>query len=111
MKKIVFISLILVASVNVFAKGSAELAKAEKSTAAIEGTVVDANTGESLVGVKVEVAGTVLFTDFDGKFKLDKANSEELTLACSLVSYKNYNQKVELNGKAKSLTIKLQEVE
>jgi len=46
------------------------------------GTVVDKDTKESLVGVKIESKDTVIYTDFDGKFKIGND-----TLVISYISY------------------------
>ena len=51
------------------------------------GTVIDATSGESLVGVNIRVKGSDrgTITDLDGKFKLEVTNKTELE--CSYIGY------------------------
>lgn len=53
------------------------------------GTVIDATSGESLVGVNIRVKGSDrgTITDLDGKFKLEVTNKTELE--CSYIGYKS----------------------
>ena len=53
------------------------------------GTVIDAASGESLVGVNIRVKGSDrgTITDLDGKFKLEVTNKTELE--CSYIGYKS----------------------
>ncbi len=62
---------------------------AKATTTSISGTITDAATGESLVGVKVvlEELNTVVYTDFDGKFEFDGVNNGVYTLSADYVSY------------------------
>lgn len=55
----------------------------------IYGTVVDAETGETLVGVNVVIEGTMTgkSTDIDGKFSLESIEPGIYTLVASYVSY------------------------
>ena len=70
-------------------------AKSNKSKAtvvaqtSINGSVMDAVTGETLVGVEVKLEGTDLktYTDFDGQFTFDKVNVGDYTVNAKLISY------------------------
>jgi len=55
----------------------------------ISGKVVDNN--ESLTGVKIILDGkeVVVYTDFDGNFKLENILSGEHTISLSLITYNN----------------------
>lgn len=59
-------------------------------TTSISGTITDAATGESLVGVKVvlEELNQVAYTDFDGNFEFDQVNNGVYTVSTDYVSYK-----------------------
>ena len=74
----------------------------------IEGTVVDAATGEPLIGTNVLVKGsnTGTITDIDGTFQLHWDGSGEMTLAVSYVGY--VSQEIIFdNVKDRKLAIKL----
>ncbi len=55
----------------------------------IEGTVVDATTGNPLIGTSVLIKGTNTgsITDKDGTFRLQWDGSDEMTFAVSYVGY------------------------
>ena len=75
-------------------------------TLTVQGTVVDAKTGEPIIGANVIAKGTVAgaATDFDGKFQLSVSKDAVLT-----VSYIGYeSQEVAVNGQTK-LTVRLKE--
>ncbi len=59
-------------------------------TTSISGTITDAATGESLVGVKVvlEELNTVVYTDFDGRYEFPKVGKGTYTVSTDYVSYK-----------------------
>ena len=75
-------------------------------TLTVQGTVVDAKTGEPIIGANVIAKGTAAgaATDFDGKFQLSVSKDAVLT-----VSYIGYeSQEVAVNGQTK-LTVRLKE--
>lgn len=55
----------------------------------ITGTVVDANSGETLVGVNVFIEGTLIgkSTDLDGNYTIDNVEPGSYTLVASYISY------------------------
>lgn len=71
----------------------------------IKGTVLDAKTGEPIIGANVVVKGTTngIITDFDGNYTLTAPVGSVL-----LISYIGY-QPIEVKAAATSQTIKLQE--
>jgi len=71
----------------------------------ISGTITDATTGETIIGVNVRLEGTTIgtVTDVNGKFSLNISKPEGIVV----VSYMGYNsQRVTLNGQT-VLDIKL----
>ena len=73
MKKILIGFLSLLLTVAVTAKENEvkkESATDTPASVALVGSITDANSGESLVGVEVKIEGTDLktYTDFDGSF-------------------------------------------
>lgn len=67
-------------------------------TTTVTGQLVDAKTGESLVGATVLVEGTTqaMVTDIDGGFKLNVAPNA--TLVFKFVGYVEHKQKVDKKG-------------
>ena len=120
MKKILNILLlgILITGFNVYAIGDKDKKDKEKkditSTAPesiqIHGQVLDAITGEALVGVAVKLEGTqkVVYTDFEGKFRLNSIKPGNYKLYLELISYRKEieNIKMEFNNK-QSIKIQL----
>ncbi len=75
-------------------------------TKAITGTVIDAATGEPVIGASVVERGTTngVITDVDGEFKLEVPSESVL-----LISYVGYiNQEIKIAGKT-SIDVSLQE--
>lgn len=58
-------------------------------TVTVNGNVTDAVTGETLVGVKVELEGTSkkVYTDFDGNFSFEDVAPGEYNISASYISY------------------------
>ncbi|MDW8334067.1 MAG: carboxypeptidase-like regulatory domain-containing protein [Bacteroidia bacterium] len=58
--------------------------------ASVTGTVVDAETGEALIGVRISLVGTSLgtFSDENGRFRFDDLPSGEYALLLDYASYK-----------------------
>jgi hypothetical protein len=82
--------LLAFALLNIVVNSNATDIKSKNSTATcISGKVLDINTGETLAGVKIEIAGTnnVVYTDFDGNFKINISTSENIELKASYISY------------------------
>mgnify|MGYP006305666707 CR=1 FL=1 len=61
------------------------------ATVSITGQIVDQFTGEALTGVKVEIKelNKEVYTDFDGKFKVENINSGKYSIEAQYISYKN----------------------
>jgi TonB-dependent receptor len=77
------------------------------SATIIDGTVVDARTGELLVGATVIVKGSTqsVIAGLDGSFKL-KSNVNQCTIVCSYLGYKT--KEINVEGESKSIVIKLE---
>lgn len=75
----------------------------------ISGTVIDADTKETLVGVNIIVKGKVIGTisDLDGNFTLNVNQEPPFTLIFSMVGYSS--QEVEITGGISNLEIELAE--
>lgn len=95
MKRLILLILILTLSVSLFAQRT------------FEGTVNDANSGETLIGVTVLIKGTklVTITDINGKYRLV---SNQLTDSSIIVfSYIGYTTLEEISGSRTVIDIKL----
>lgn len=92
MKKLV-LSMILAAAVSGAMAGEkkekAEAPAAAPANVVLSGTVIDHETSENLVGVKVELAGTnqVTYTDFDGNYSFENLRPGTYDVVASIVSY------------------------
>lgn len=112
MKKLlasVIVGIALIIGNQVSAIGDMPTNASAKSS--ISGKVVDIKTGESLVGVAVEVEGTEqkVYSDLDGNFTINNIDPGHYNLVLSLISYKNSlveNLKLDA-GKKEVVNIKL----
>ena len=61
------------------------------TTLALKGQVVDQASGESLTGVKIQVAGTDVsaYTDFEGNFRMQGLKPGTYELKTSFISYQD----------------------
>jgi len=95
MKRLLLLMVILSASISLFAQR------------VVEGTISDANTGETLIGVTIQIKGTTsgTTTDVTGKYRLV---SDQLTAASVLIfSYIGYASIEQSLGSQSILDIKL----
>lgn len=111
MKTIILGVTILLFSVNAFASDKKEKS-AESDNAAtvvLTGSITDENSGESLVGVEVQLDGTDLktYTDFDGKFSFKNVKPGDYKLTANYISYEKKSRELELNTKQNEIKIKL----
>jgi hypothetical protein len=109
MKRISLISaaFILVLSINVLYAddGNGEVPK----TVSISGTVTDQYTKEALAGALVKVEGTDIetYTDLEGKFSITGIVPDTYKVKCSMISYNDKEEEVELEKTTNELEIKL----
>jgi len=90
MKAILSILFVFTLGFSAFADGKEDADNTPKPvTITVSGSVKDAVTGESLVGVKVEIEGTLkeVYTDFDGNFLFEEVVSGEYNISASYISY------------------------
>lgn len=87
-------------------------AAAQSGKAAITGKVLDAETGEGLPGVNVQVLGTVLgaSTNLDGEFEIPRVPFGTYTLRVSMIGYAKKNiRNVRVTDETQPLTVELEE--
>lgn len=89
--------------------GKAEVESAKLKTFYISGKVNDVVTGESLVGVQLQIEGTDLktYTDFDGNFAFASVIPGEYKVVANYISYKQESNTLEVSTKNNELEIKL----
>lgn len=98
-----------------------EIAASERATGKIEGTVVDAGTGEALPWVNVVILETVLgvSTDMDGNFSISAVPPGNYSLQFTMIGYETVtqedvqvrlNESTSLNIEMKETAIQTQEV-
>ena len=113
MKKILIGFLSLMLALAVTAKENEvkkESTTDTSATIALVGSISDANSGESLVGVEVKIEGTDLktYTDFDGNFTFNNIKPGEYKVVANYISYKPVAEKLEANAQNNELKLKLQ---
>ncbi len=113
MKKILFGIMALLLTIAVSAKeNETKTASATDNAASLvlTGTISDANSGESLVGVEVKIEGTDLktYTDFDGNFTFSNVKPGEYKVIANYISYKPVSKTLEANAKINEVELKLQ---
>ncbi|WP_340104953.1 TonB-dependent receptor [Rhodohalobacter sp. 8-1] len=88
MKKTTLILSFLIAAVSVITLGSISELNAQ-STGTITGTVVDAETGETIIGANVVIEGTTTgaSTDIDGKYTIRDIEEGTYSFVFSYISY------------------------
>ena len=118
MKKIIFISLLLVGVIIASATSSyaSDSPKENKTTltTSVSGVILDETTGESLVGVAVKIDGTDLevYTDFEGGFLFDNITPGDYTVSVAMISYKKESSKLTIKLRQdNTIKIKLKSVE
>ncbi len=89
-KSLFVITFIAIVSTAFATNDSKPEAKAPAATSIMSGTVLDAATGEALVGAVVEVEGTDLktYTDLNGEFTLKDVKVGECNLKVNYISYR-----------------------
>ena len=115
MKKFV-LSVLLIGS-TLFSMAANKESKTENTSTGnavlteLSGQVIDKNTNETLVGVKVSVNGTdmVTYTDFDGMYHFDNLKPGNYNLTASYISYENKTvENIVLTPKAKEVDFSLE---
>ncbi len=79
-------------------------------TVSVTGTVIDKTNQEAIAGVLVKIEGTELeaYTDLDGKFSFNGLIPDTYKIKCSMISYTETEEEIELEKSTKKLEIQLQ---
>lgn len=88
--------------------------KTEATTVSLSGQVVDQESQEALVGVKVSLEGTdkVAYTDFDGNYQLNGIEAGQYSLTASYISYRESKiENVQVSLKKSKVNISLEVVD
>ncbi len=113
MKKLLIGLLSLMLSVTAIAEekkdGKAGIETGDAAVA-LSGTVIDAESGELLVGVEVSLEGTEAktYTDFDGNFSFKNVQPGEYKLVTNYISYKNCTETLQVDPGKNEVNIKLE---
>lgn len=112
MKKIFIGFLSLMLTLAVTAKeneAKKESATDNAASIVLVGSISDAKSGESLVGVEVKIEGTDLktYTDFDGNFTFNNVKPGECKVVANYISYKPVAETLEANAKNNKLKLEL----
>jgi hypothetical protein len=115
MKNLLISAVILVfGGISLLATANNDGATVAKETPAasvmMTGTVLDAETGEALVGAIIEIENTdaKAYTDLEGRFSIENMQQGEYSVKVNYISYKEaLISKLSLNAHANSFEIKL----
>jgi hypothetical protein len=79
-------------------------------TVSVTGTVIDKTNQEAIAGVLVKIEGTELeaYTDLDGKFTFNGLIPDTYKIKCSMISYTEISEEIDLDKTKNKLEIKLQ---
>jgi len=110
MKKIPLIlsTFLLIVFINKsFAENSGE--KPPK-TVSISGTVVDNSSQEVIAGALIKIEGTDIevYTDLDGKFSISDIVPDTYKIKCTMISYTDCEEEIDLDETTKNFEIKLE---
>jgi hypothetical protein len=113
MKKLLISVFVLLLAVTVSANDKGEKTNTDTestATVALSGTVLDSNSGELLVGVEVQIAGTSAktYTDLDGNFTFENIKPGEYKLVTNYISYNKTTEMLKVDAKENQVKIKLQ---
>ena len=112
MKKVTLIILsfiFLSGNSSVFADNTGEGAA---TTVTLSGKVIDTTNQETLAGALISIEGTCIetYTDFDGNFSISGLLPDTYTVKCSMISYSDLEEEIEIDQKTGDIEIKLQNV-
>lgn len=83
-----------------------------QGTGQIKGVIIDAATGESMIGVNVGLIGTSIGapTNIDGEFNIPRVPTGSYVLAATSIGYKSFRQEVVIvAGETLELTIEMEQ--
>ncbi len=95
MKITLLLAIVATISLSSFKGEKTNEAKVAKATTEIAGSIIDENTGETLVGVEVTLEGTnqKTYTDFDGNFTFSNVNEGKYNIKAKMISYQEVSKK------------------
>jgi len=111
MKKLILSIFVLFFAFQVsYANNESNPKEINNNTVAINGKIIDKETGETLTGVLVEIVGTdeKVYSDFDGKFEFKNIIPGTYNISVSYISYeKNVLKVVKAKNSVNTLKIEL----
>ena len=111
MKKLILSIFVLFFAFQVsYANNEGNPMEINNNTVAINGKIIDKETGETLAGVLVEIGGTdeKVYSDFDGKFEFKNVMPGTYDISISYISYqKNVLKVVKAESSVNTLKIEL----
>jgi len=79
-------------------------------TVTISGKVIDKTSQEALAGALVKIDGIEkeVYTDLDGNFTINGIAPDTYKIKCSMISYSEQEEEIEIDQKVKNLEIQLE---
>jgi len=80
-------------------------------TVSVSGTVVDKTSQEAIAGALIKLEGTEIevYTDLDGKFVITNIVPDTYRIKCSMISYTDGEEEIEIDETMKNFEIELQD--
>lgn len=112
MKKVSIIIATLLFSVFIMSANAEKSGGEVPKSVSISGKVINKTNQEALAGALVKIAGTDIevYTDFDGEFSINGIVPDTYKLTCSMISYSDIVEEVEVDGKTENVEIELQNI-
>jgi len=112
MKKITIIILSFILLVGINSAFADNTGDGTPKTVSLSGKVIDKSNQETLAGALIRIEGTDLetYTDFDGNFTINGLLPDTYKVKCSMISYSDIEEEIEIDQKSSNIEIKLQNV-
>lgn len=110
MKKITLIISVLVFSAFITSAYADNTNGEAPKTVTISGKVIDKASQEALAGALVKIDGIEkeVYTDLDGNFSISGIAPDTYKIKCSMISYSEQEEEIEIDQKVKNLEIQLE---
>lgn len=112
MKKVALIILSIIFFTAVSSAFTDNTGDGAPKTVSLSGKVIDKSNQETLAGALIRIEGTDLetYTDFDGNFTFTGLLPDTYKVKCSMISYSDIEEEIEIDQKSNNIEIKLQNV-
>lgn len=110
MKKVTLIILSIIFLSGISSAFADNTREGAVKTVTLSGKVVDKTNQETLAGALITIEGSCLetYTDFEGNFTISGLLPDTYTIKCSMISYSDREEQIEIDETTKDFEIKLE---